>query len=206
MYLEINKDNPQQRLIDQVVKCLKDGGLVIYPTDSVYGIGCDLFNQKAIEKLIRLKQIKPNKMDLSFLCHDLSHISEYAKHISTPVFKMIRACVPGPYTFILESSTKVPKILGYPKKTVGIRVPDCNISRQIVLGLGNPLISSSVKDEDEILQYTTDPQLIYEKYKNLVDIVIDGGHCGNVPSTVISCVNDEVEVIREGLGDVSFLI
>lgn len=205
MLLEINDKNPQARLIKTVVECINDGGVVVYPTDTVYGIGCNLFNQKAIERVCRIKQIKPNKLDLSFICSDMSQVSEYVRHISTPVFKLMKHCLPGPYTFIIESSSKVPKILGYPKKTVGIRVPNHEIVKSIVLGVGHPVVSSSVKDDDEVLQYTTDPQLIYERYKNLVDIVIDGGMSGNIPSTVINCLDDDIEVVREGLGPVDFL-
>jgi len=205
MLIEVNPKNPQIRLIKQVVECINDGGVIIYPTDSVYGVGCDLFSQKAIERVCRLKEVKPNKLDLSFICHDLSHISEYAKHISTPVFKLMRSHLPGPYTFILESSSKVPKILGNSKKTVGIRVPNNEIIRDIVRGVGHPIISSSIKDIDSVIEYTTDPEIIYERYKNLVDIVIDGGMGGNIPTTVINCVNDNIELIREGLGPVDFV-
>lgn len=205
MLIEVNPKNPQIRLIKQVVECINDGGIIIYPTDSVYGVGCDLFNQKAVERVCRLKEVKPNKLDLSFICHDLSHISEYAKHISTPVFKLMKSHLPGPYTFILESSSKVPKILGNSKKTVGIRVPNNEIIRDIVRGVGHPIVSSSIKDIDGVIEYTTDPEIIYERYKNLVDIVIDGGMGGNIPTTVINCVNDNIELIREGLGPVDFV-
>jgi tRNA threonylcarbamoyl adenosine modification protein (Sua5/YciO/YrdC/YwlC family) len=205
MLIEVNPKNPQIRLIKQVVECINDGGVIIYPTDSVYGVGCDLFNQKAVERVCRLKEVKPNKLDLSFICHDLSHISEYAKHISTPVFKLMKSHLPGPYTFILESSSKVPKILGNSKKTVGIRVPNNEIIRDIVRGVGHPIVSSSIKDIDGVIEYTTDPEIIYERYKNLVDIVIDGGMGGNIPTTVINCVNDNIELIREGLGPVDFV-
>ena len=205
MLIEVNPKNPQIRLIKQVVECINDGGVIIYPTDSVYGVGCDLFNQKAVERVCRLKEVKPNKLDLSFICYDLSHISEYAKHISTPVFKLMKSHLPGPYTFILESSSKVPKILGNSKKTVGIRVPNNEIIRDIVRGVGHPIVSSSIKDIDGVIEYTTDPEIIYERYKNLVDIVIDGGMGGNIPTTVINCVNDNIELIREGLGPVDFV-
>lgn len=205
MFISINSNNPQERLIRQVADCIKKGGLVIYPTDSVYGLGCDLFNQRAIEKLCRIKGLKPNKMQLTFLCSDLSQISEYSRNISTPLFKMMRQTLPGPYTYILESSTKVPKILGFPKKTVGIRVPQNNIILNIINELGTPILNTSVKDEDEILEYTTDPEVINDRYKNLVDIIIDGGVVGNRPTTVIQCVDNKVELIREGLGKIDFL-
>ncbi len=203
MILEINPDNPQEKKIKQVVECLQDGGVIIFPTDTIYGIGCDLFNQKAIERVCRIKDIKPNKMNLSFICYDLSDLSVYAKHVSTPVFKVMKRVLPGPYTFILDSSTKVPKILGHSKKTVGIRVPNNGIIRNIVNLLGHPVINTSVKDDDLIVEYTTDPELIYQKYKHKVDIVIDGGSGGNVPSTIVDCTDDDFEIVREGLGDIT---
>ena len=199
--LSIHPLNPQQSRITEVVNCLKDGGLVVYPTDTVYGIGCDLFNKGAIEKLCRLKNIKPEKINLSFICYDLSQISEYVKQLETGSFKALKKNLPGPFTFILEASSMVPKQLIAKKKTVGIRIPDHEIPRQIVKELGNPIISSSIKDDDYILEYTTDPELIYEKYKNLVDIVIDSGNSGNIPSTVIDVTTGEFEIIRQGLGD-----
>lgn len=203
MILEINPENPQEKKINQVVECLQDGGVIIFPTDTIYGIGCDLFNQKAIERVCRIKGIKPNKMNLSFICYDLSDLSTYAKHVSTPVFKIMKRVLPGPYTFILESSSKVPKILGHSKKTVGIRVPNNNVIRSIVDVLGHPVINTSVKDEDEIIEYTTDPELIYEKFKNHVDLVINGGPGGNIPSTIVDCTEDDFQITREGLGDTS---
>lgn len=205
MYLEINDTNPQTRFISQAVKCLDEGGIIIYPTDSIYGIGCDLANPKAIEKLCKLKQIKPNKLDLSFICQDLSQVAEYTRPFSNSVFKLLRTCVPGPYTFILESSSKVPKILGYPKKNVGVRIPSNKIIQAIVSELGRPIVNMSVKSDDEVLQYLTDPEEIYEKYKNWVDIVIGAGVSGNVPTTVISCTNGDIELIRKGLGDIDLI-
>lgn len=173
---------------------------MIYPTDSVYGIGCDLFNRKAISRLCHILGIKPQKLDLSFICHDLSHISEYARKIDTPVFKVLKKNLPGPFTFILESSSRVPKILDINKKTVGIRIPDHAITRAMVRELGNPVITSSIKDEDHIKEYTTDPEEIYEDFKHTVDLVIDGGPGGNVPSTVLDCTQGEFQIIRQGLG------
>jgi len=200
-FLKIHPQNPESRKIEQVINTLKDGGIVIYPTDTIYGIGCDLMNRKAIERLCQIMDIKPQKLDLSFICNDLSHISEYVKRIDTPVFKLLKKTLPGPYTFILESSSKVPKILDVNKKTVGIRIPDHNIPREIVARLGNPLITSSIKDDDTIKEYTTDPDEIYEDFKHRVDLVIDGGPGGNVPSTVVDCTGDELEIVRHGLGD-----
>jgi len=203
--LKIHPQNPENRKIDQVVATLKNGGIIIYPTDTIYGIGCDLMNRKAIERLCQIMDIKPQKLDLSFICNDLSHISEYVKRIDTPVFKLLKKTLPGPYTFILESSSKVPKILDVNKKTVGIRIPDHNIPREIVSRLGNPLITSSIKDDDIIKEYTTDPDEIYEDFKHHVDLVIDGGTGGNIPSTVVDCTGNSVSVIRAGLGDVDIL-
>jgi tRNA threonylcarbamoyl adenosine modification protein (Sua5/YciO/YrdC/YwlC family) len=202
--LNIHPKNPEVRKITRIVEALRNGGIIIYPTDTVYGIGCDLMNKKAVERLCKILDIKPQKLDLSFICNDLSHLSVYTKRIDTPVFKMLKQSLPGPYTFIFESSSKVPKILDVNKKTVGIRIPDHAIPRMIVAELGNPLITSSVKDDDHIKEYTTDPEEIFEDFKHLVDVVIDGGAGGNVPSTVIDCTGDEITLIRQGLGVVDF--
>ncbi len=193
--------NPDQRKIDHTVEVLKKGGVIIYPTDTIYGIGCDLFNRQAVDRLCRIKEIKPKSLNLSFICYDMSHISEYVRGMDTPTFKILKRALPGPYTFILESSSKVPKILNVNKKTVGIRIPDHNIPRQIVQTLGNPIVTSSIKDDDEIIEYTTDPEHIFDEFEHLVDIVIDGGYGGNIPSTVIDCTSGVPEVIREGLGN-----
>jgi len=200
--MRIHPDNPEGRKITHVVDVLKKGGIIVYPTDTIYGVGCDLMNRKAVERLCRILDIKPQKLNLSFICNDLSHISEYARRIDTPVFKMLKRTLPGPYTFILESSSRVPKILEVNKKTVGIRIPDHNIPRAIVKLLGNPLITSSIKDDDIIKEYTTNPEEIYEDFKNKVDLVIDGGAGGNMPSSVIDCTGDQFVVIRKGLGTV----
>lgn len=200
--IRIHPRNPEPRKIEQVVEVLKQGGIIIYPTDTIYGIGCDLMNRKSIERLCQIMNIKPHKLDLSFICNDLSHISEFAKRIDTPVFKILKKALPGPYTFILESSSRVPKILDVNKKTVGIRIPDHNIPRMLVEQLQNPLITTSIKDDDAIKAYTTDPEEIYEDFKNQVDIVIDGGIGGNVPSTVVDCTTDPMTIIRQGLGDI----
>ena len=199
--LKIHPDNPENRKIERVVSKLREGGIVIYPTDTIYGIGCDLFNKKAVEKLCQILAIKPQKLNLSFICSDISQISEYVKRIDTPVFKILKRYLPGPYTFILESSSKVPKVLDVNKKTVGIRIPNHRIPQLIVEMLGNPIITSSIKDEDKIKEYTTDPEEIYEDLKHVVDLVIDGGIGRNVPSTIVDCTNDQVQVTRQGLGD-----
>lgn len=201
--LPIHPKNPEPRKITKVVDLLREGGIVVYPTDTIYGIGCDLLNRKSVERLLKITGGRPNKMDLSFICNDLSHISEFVKRIDTPVFKILKKTLPGPYTYIFDSSSKVPKILNVNKKTVGIRIPDHPIPRAIVAQLGNPLITSSIKDDDKIKEYTTDPEEIYEDFKNLVDLVIDGGPGGNVPSSVVDFSGTTPEIIREGLGDLS---
>jgi tRNA threonylcarbamoyl adenosine modification protein (Sua5/YciO/YrdC/YwlC family) len=201
-FIKIHPLNPEGRKISHAVDVLRKGGIIIYPTDTIYGVGCDLMNRKSVERLCRILDIKPQKLDLSFICNDLSHISEYVRRIDTPVFKVLKHMLPGPYTFILESSSKVPKILDVNKKTVGIRIPDHNIPRAIVQLLGNPLITSSIKDDDVIKEYTTNPEEIYEDFKNKVDLVIDGGAGGNIPSSVIDCTGDPLLVLRKGLGDV----
>ncbi len=200
--VRIHPVNPEARKIRSVVEALRKGAVIIYPTDTIYGIGCDLMNRKAVERVCDVMNIKPNKLDLSFICHDLSHISEYVKRLDTPIFKLLKKALPGPYTFILESSSRVPKILDVNKKTVGIRIPDHNIPREIVRELGNPLITSSIKDDDKIKAYTTDPEEIFDDFKNLVDIVIDGGPGNNVPSTVVDCTGPELVVIRHAAGDI----
>jgi tRNA threonylcarbamoyl adenosine modification protein (Sua5/YciO/YrdC/YwlC family) len=185
---------------------LRKGGIVIYPTDTIYGIGCDLMNRKSIERLCQIMDVKPQKLDLSFICHDLSQISEFVKRIDTPVFKLLKKALPGPYTFILESSSRVPKILDVNKKTVGVRIPAHAIPQMIVAELTHPIITSSIKDDDKIKEYTTDPEEIYEDFKNKVDVVIDGGAGGNVPSTVIDCTTETISIIRKGLGDVEMFL
>jgi tRNA threonylcarbamoyl adenosine modification protein (Sua5/YciO/YrdC/YwlC family) len=199
--LKLYTQNPELKKILQVVQAMKDGAVVIYPTDTVYGLGCDIHNQKAVERICQIKGIKPGKIDLSFICYDLSHISEYAI-VNTAAFKVMKKALPGPFTFILPSSHNVPKILHTPKKTVGIRIPDNSIPRTIVKELGNPIITTSIKDEDEVIEYSTDPELIYEKFKNKVDFVIDGGYGNNVASTVVDCTQEGFEVIRQGLGEI----
>ena len=201
MLLRIYEENPNEKHIQQVVEVLKKGGIIIYPTDTIYGMGCDITNQKAIEKIAQLKGIKPEKANFSFVCHDLSHISQYVKPIDTSTFRLLKKALPGPFTFIFEANSNVPKLLASKKKTVGIRVPDNNIAREIVKVLGNPILSTSIRDDDELIEYSTDPELIHEKYKDLVDIVIDGGYGNNVASTVVNCADGDFEIIRQGLGD-----
>jgi tRNA threonylcarbamoyl adenosine modification protein (Sua5/YciO/YrdC/YwlC family) len=200
--IKIHPINPEMRKINRVVEVLRNGGIIIYPTDTIYGIGCDLMNRKSVERLCWIMDIKPNKLDLSFICNDLSQISEFVKRVDTPVFKLLKSSLPGPFTFILESSSKVPKILDVNKKTVGIRIPDHNIPRTLVAELGNPVITSSIKDDDHIKEYTTEPEEIYEDFKNKVDVVIDGGASGNVPSTVVDCTGEELIIVRQGLGKI----
>ncbi len=205
MLLKIYPENPSPKFIQQVVDSLRNGGLIIYPTDSVYAIACDLYQPKAVASLAQLKGIKPEKANFSLICADLSHLSEFAKPLDNAVFKIMKKALPGPYTFILEASNKVPKIFQHNKKKIGIRVPDNAIALEIVKELGNPLVSTSVKDDDEIIEYTTDPELIHERYKDYVDYVIDGGYGNNEASTVLDCSGNEIEIIREGIGDLSIL-
>lgn len=200
MLLEIHPDNPDERKIRQVVECLLDGGVIVYPTDTVYSFGCDMLNNKAVERVARLKNIKVEKANFSLVCYDLSHITEYSKQLSNPVFKLMKSVLPGPFTFILESGRAIPKIFSERKKTIGIRVPDNNIARAIVANLGHPIIATSVHDDDEILEYTTDAELIHQKFEKLVDIVIDGGPGSFDVSTIIDCTGDEIAIVRQGKG------
>jgi tRNA threonylcarbamoyl adenosine modification protein (Sua5/YciO/YrdC/YwlC family) len=202
--LKIYPQNPNPRHILTVVECLRDGGVIIFPTDTVYALGCDVTKIKAAERIASIKGKALGKSHFSFVCYDLSHISDYTKQIDTATFKLMKKALPGPYTFILNASHNVPSRYFGPKshkKTIGIRIPDNSISREIVRELNNPLMSTSIRDEDEILEYSTDPELIYEKFRDKVDIVIDGGYGGNEPSTVIDCTGDAPEVIREGKGN-----
>lgn len=205
MLLKLYNENPNPRDIQKIVECLKDGGVIIYPTDTIYGIGCDILNHKSVERITEIMNIKKDKTMFSFICSDLSHLSDYSKPLNNTIFKIMKSVLPGPYTFILNASNKVPKLLASKKKTVGIRVPDNNIIREIVKELGNPILSKSIKDEDQILEYTADPELINERYGDLVDIVIDGGFGDNEPSTIIDCTGEEIEIIREGKGIVDFI-
>ncbi|QQL50964.1 L-threonylcarbamoyladenylate synthase [Mucilaginibacter ginkgonis] len=206
MLLKIYPENPNSKTIEQVVDVLRKGGVVIYPTDTVYGLGCDITNQRAIERVARIRNIKSEKANFSFVCYDLSNISDYTKPIDNTAFRILKKALPGPFTFIFNASHNVPKLLSSSRKTVGIRVPDNNIAREIVKVLGNPIVSTSIHDEDDIIEYSTDPELIYEKYQDLVDIVIDGGYGGNVASTVVDCTTGEFEVLREGKGDLELYL
>lgn len=201
MLVRIYEENPNTKSIAQAVDILKKGGVIIYPTDTVYGIGCDITNQKAIERVCKIRGLNPEKSNLSFICYDLTDISQYTKPFDTTVFRVLKKTLPGPFTFIFNASSQVPKLLSTKKKTVGIRVPNNNIVREIVKELGNPIVTSSIRDEDDIIEYSTDPELIHEKYEDVVDLVIDGGYGGNVASTVVDVTSGEFEVLREGKGN-----
>lgn len=203
-FIKIYEDKPNEAAIAKVVKVLKNGGLVIYPTDTVYGLGCDITNTKALERIAKIKGVKLEKSNFSFICHDLSNLSDYVKQIDTATFKILKRALPGPYTFILPGSSNLPKEFKK-KTTVGIRIPANNIALEIVRLLGNPIVSSSIRDEDDLIEYTTDPELIFEKWQNLVDLVIDGGYGDNVGSTIIDLSGHEPEIIREGKGSLDIL-
>lgn len=203
-FIKIYEDKTSEAAIAKVVKVLKDGGLIIYPTDTVYGLGCDITNTKALERIAKIKGVKLEKANFSFVCHDLSNLSDYVKQIDTSTFKILKRALPGPYTFILPGNNNLPKEFKK-KTTVGIRVPDNNIALEIVKALGNPIVSTSIHDEDEVLEYSTDPELIFEKWQDLVDMVIDGGYGDNIGSTVIDLSGHEPEVIREGKGSLDIL-
>jgi tRNA threonylcarbamoyl adenosine modification protein (Sua5/YciO/YrdC/YwlC family) len=202
--IKIHPDNPDPKKIKEVVEVLKKGGLIIYPSDTVYALGCDITKTKALEKVARIKGIKLDKATFSFVCSDLSNLSDYVKQIDTATFKILKRALPGPYTFILPGNNKLPKVFKN-KKEVGIRVPDNKIVRDLVNALGNPIVSTSIKDDDTLLEYTTDPELIFEKWKNQVDLVIDGGYGDNVASTVIDLTGDIPVVIREGKGSLDII-
>jgi tRNA threonylcarbamoyl adenosine modification protein (Sua5/YciO/YrdC/YwlC family) len=203
-FLKIYEDKPSETTIKKVVEVLKNGGLVIYPTDTVYGLGCDITNSRALEKLAKIKGVKLEKANFSFVCSSLSNISDYVKQIDTPTFKILKRALPGAYTFILPGNNDLPKDFRK-KKTVGIRVPDNNIAIQIVEMLGNPIVSTSIHDEDEVIEYSTDPELIFEKWQNQVDLVIDGGYGENIASTIIDLTGHEPIIMREGKGDVNVI-
>lgn len=199
MLLNIHPKDPQPRLIEQAVKILRDGGIVIYPTDTIYGLGCDIFQHKAVERICRIKNMDPKKAQLSFICRDLSHLSDYTKSIDTPLYRMLKGNLPGPFTFILPASKQVPKILKSKKDTIGLRVPDNKICMMLLEALGRPLLSTSLPGE--MIEEYTDPEYIEDRFGNLVDAVIDGGSGGFIPSTVVDCTTEDWTVIREGLGE-----
>ena len=203
MLLRIYPENPNPKEIKKVVDCLKNGGIIIYPTDTVYGIGCDVNNKKAMERVCRIKGLDIKKHNLAFVCYDLSHISVFTKQLSTSTYKLMKKTLPGPYTFILEANNSIPKLFKNSKKEIGIRIPDNNIPREIVKELGNPIATTSVKDKDMLIEYSTDPELIYEHFNKLVDIVIDGGYGEAIPSTIVDCTNNTPEIIRKGKGDIT---
>lgn len=194
----MHPENPAERQVRQIVEILKEGGVIIYPTDTVYGIGCDIYKPKAIERVAQIKGIKPEKANFSIICYDLSHISDFTRPIDNNIFKLMKRNLPGPFTFILEANNNVPKILKSNRKSIGIRVPDNKIIREIVKELDNPIITTSLKTNDEIIEYNTDPELIFEEYRNLVDAVIDGGYGGLVASTVVDCTVNPPEIVRMG--------
>jgi tRNA threonylcarbamoyl adenosine modification protein (Sua5/YciO/YrdC/YwlC family) len=205
MLIRIHHLTPDLRQLQKVIDVLRDGGVIIYPTDGVYAFGCDINKSKAVERVAKLKGIKVEKADFSFVFDDLSRLTDYSKQVDTHIFKLMKSCLPGPYTFILNANNSVPKLFKNNKRTIGIRIPDNQICRSIVTELGNPIISSSVHDEDEIVEYTTDPELIHERYKDQVDLVIDGGYGSLLPSTVIDCTGSMPELIRQGAGEVDLL-
>ena len=210
MLLHLHPDNPQPRNIKTIVECLLDGGVIIYPTDTIYGLGCDIFQHKAVERICRIKQVDPAKAQLSFVCYDLSDLSNYTKSISTPLYRMLKNYLPGPYTFILPASKQVPRILKSKKDTIGLRIPDNNIARSLVHELGHPILSSSLPGGSsqpgnsslpgEMVEEYTDPEMIHDKFEKLVDIVVDGGIGGILPSTIVDCTGEEPIVVRKGLG------
>ena len=200
MLLHIHPENPQSRNIHTVVECLRQGGVIIYPTDTIYGIGCDIFSREAITRIARIKNVDPKKAQFSFICSDLSHLSDYARSVDTPVFRLLKATLPGPYTFILPASRQVPKMLKTKKDTVGIRIPDNKICHDIVKELGHPLMSASLPMDADVA-YFTDPEVMYEHFGKLVDVVIDGGLGHTVPSTVIDYTGDMPVIVREGAGE-----
>lgn len=198
-FIQIHSQTPEPRKIQQVITCLRNGGIVIYPTDTVYAMGCDIHNARAVERIAKIKGIKPHKNDFSFICYDLSHIADYAK-VSNNAFKIMKRLLPGPFTFILEANNHVPKVLSN-RKTVGIRIPDHPITRQIVHELDQPIITTSIKDKDDFMEYPTDPEEIFEQFQHQVDMVIDGGFGGLIPSTVVDATGNDFEVIRQGMGE-----
>ncbi len=203
---KVYKDNPELSKIDKAVEAMRNGGVVIYPTDTVYAMGCDLYNAKAIERITKIKSFSRQKPDFSIICENISQVSQFTKIIGNDVFKMMKKVLPGPYTFILQANNKIPKAINQKRKTIGARVPDNNITLALVRALGHPLITTSVKEEDEIIEYYTDPHDIVDKFESQVDIIIDGGMSGNTPSTIVDCTTEVPIIIREGLGKLEDLI
>ena len=199
----IHPKNPDKRKVKEVVNYLKSGGVIIYPTDTVYALGCDAFNKKALEKICRIKKVNVKKHNFSFVCYDLSQISKYTKHLSNPIYKLMKKVLPGPFTFILQANNNIPKFFKNKKREIGIRVPNNNIARTIVKELGSPIATTSIKDKDEILEYSMDPELIHQYYINQVEIVIDGGYGDNIPSTIINCIENIPKIERQGKGEIT---
>ena len=206
MLISIHPDNPNPRGIAQVVECIKDGGVIVYPTDTIYGIGCDIFQAKAVERIAKIKNVDLKKQNFSFICSDLSQLSNYSLPISRNIYKCMKRALPGPYTFILKANSSIPKLFKTKKKTIGIRIPNHNIPITLVNQIGNPILTTSVHDEDTMMEYSTDPELIHERYSNAVDIVIDSGIGSLIPSTVIDCSRGSIELIRQGLGSLDRFI
>lgn len=200
MLVKIYEENPNQREIQKIVAVLRSGGVIIYPTDTIYAIGCDINQTKAVSHVAQLRGMDLKKTHFSFICHDLSQLSDYTKQVSNDVFKLMKRNLPGAFTFILEANSQVPKLFKNKKKTVGIRIPNNSIITSIVKELGNPILSTSIHDEDDVIEYTTDPELIYEKYKEKVDMVIDGGYGDNQASTIVDCTTPDFEIVRQGKG------
>jgi tRNA threonylcarbamoyl adenosine modification protein (Sua5/YciO/YrdC/YwlC family) len=203
MLIQLHPDNPEPRKLLQIVECLRDGGTIIYPTDTIYGLGCDIFQQKAIEQICRIKGVKPEKTNFSFICNDLSHITDFTLPLDNATYKLMKRTLPGPYTYILRANNNVPKLFKNNKKTVGIRIPNNIIVRTLVTELGNPILTTSLKaPDDDVLEYYTDPYEIHEEYERLVDIVIDGGFGGNIASTIVDCTDGVPILLREGAGEI----
>ncbi len=200
MLVKIYPENPNPKDIRQVVDVLKNGGIIVYPTDTVYGLGCDIMNAKAVEKVARYKNVKVEKSNFSFICSDLSHVADFSKPLPNSIFKLLKRYLPGPFTFILNANSNVPKYFKGKKKTVGIRIPDNSIIIEIVRELGNPIMSTSIRDDDEIIEYSTDPELIHEKFKDIADLVVDGGYGANIPSTIVDCTEEVPVLVRQGKG------
>ena len=206
MLLQIHEKNPSPRKIKKVAECLKNNGVIIYPTDTVYAFGCDVYNKKAMERLCQIKGIDIKKHNLSFVCYDLSHIANFTRQLENSTYKLMKKTLPGPYTFILNANNSIPKLFKNKKREIGIRIPDNNIPREIVKELGNPIVSTSVKDKDMVIEYIRDPEFIYQYFKKKVDLVISGGYGENIPSTIIKCIDGLPKILRDGKGDTSLFV